>query len=166
MKELDPISYAFAAYLNSVQTNVQEHMTERYGTLITPVEVEYEGVQVAFQHQLWRVRDQSVCGNVSHNLKAFSECTVKAKELFGTLCSELAKSPQDSWRQGKYRTMYCNASVSFRPTIATVGGETDVSELEKARQACNAATVAAMGSREPGVLREKRESCEVYSAQK
>jgi hypothetical protein len=85
-----------------VQTNVQEHMNERLGTQVTPVEVEYEGVQVAFQHQIWRVREQSVCGNVSHDLKAFSECTVKAKELFGVLCSELSNSPRENWRQGKY----------------------------------------------------------------
>lgn len=60
-------------------------MNERFGTQIESVEVEYGGVQVAFQHQVRRVQEQSVCGNVRHNLKAFSERTVKAKELFGVL---------------------------------------------------------------------------------
>ncbi len=164
---MDPISYLFSAYLNTVQGSVHEHVSERYGTQITPVEVQYEGVNVAFQHQVWRVRDQSVCGTVRNDLKAYSECTVKAKKLFGTLCSELSKKPEQNWKHGKYRTMYCNASLSFRPVIASVNPGTGVtSELEKARQACNAATVAAMGSREPKVLREKRELCEVYSGLK
>ncbi|BES70019.1 hypothetical protein RE428_10370 [Marinobacter nanhaiticus D15-8W] len=163
---MDPVSYLFSAYLNTVQTNVQEHFAERYGTQITPVEIQYEGVEVAFQHQLWRIRDKSVCGNVSHNLKVFSECTLKAKQLFGELCSELSKAPQKNWKHGKFRTMYCNASVSFRPTIARVSAGTEETELAKARQACNAATVAAMGSREPGILREKRELCWVYESLK
>lgn len=164
---MDPISYVFSAYLNTVQVNVHDHVSERYGTHITPVEIQYEGVNVAFQHQIWRVRDQSVCGTVRNDLKAYSECTVKAKKLFGALCSELSKAPKQNWKHGKFRTMYCNASVSFKPTIASVSPGTDgTSELEKARQACNAATVAAMGNMEPKVLKEKRELCGVYSGLK
>ena len=159
---MDPVSYLFSAYLNTVQTSVQGRFSEVHDTQITPVEIQYEGVNVTFQHQLWRIRDKSVCGNVSHNLKAFSECTLKARELFGELCSELSKAPQQNWKHGKFRAMYCNASVSFRPTIARVSAATEESELAKARQACNAATVAAMGSREPRVLRQKRELCEDY----
>ncbi|MDK8463432.1 hypothetical protein [Marinobacter sp. SS13-12] len=159
---MDPVSYLFAAYLSTVQTNVQDHVAERFGTQITPVEIEYEGVNVAFQYQLWRVRDKSVCGNLSQNLKAFSNCSLKAKELFGALCSELSKPPQQNWKHGKFRTMYCNASMSFKPTIASVSAALVGTEFEKARQTCNAATVAAMGSREPRVLRDKREKCGVY----
>ncbi|MGP4845611.1 hypothetical protein ACTXGQ_15845 [Marinobacter sp. 1Y8] len=151
---MDPVSYLFAAYLNTVQGHVQNNVAEIYGTQVTPVEIEYNGVNVAFQYQLWRVRDKSVCGNVRHNLKAFSDCSLKAKELFSVLCSELSKTPQQNWKHGKYRTMYCNASMTFKPTIASVSVASEESELQKARQACNAATVAAMGSRELGVLGE------------
>lgn len=163
---MDPVSYLFSAYLSTIQGNVQEHMTKRYGTQITPVELQYEGVNVAFQYQLWRVLAPSVCGNVSHDLKAFSECTLKAKELFGALCLELSQTPQESWKHGKYQMMYCNASVSFKPTIARVSAGPAMNELEKARRACNAATAAAMGSRDPRVLKERKELCKVYSGLK
>ena len=61
------------------------------------------------------------------------------------------------------QTMYRNAVVSYNPTIASVAAAPELNELEKARQACNAATAAAMGSREPRVLKERRELCEVYA---
>lgn len=60
------------------------------------------------------------------------------------------------------KTMYSNTAVSHNPTIASVAAP-KLNELEKARQACNAPNAAAMGSREPRVLKERRELCEVYA---
>ena len=161
---MDPISYLFSAYLHTVQAGVQQHLSESHNTQITPVEIEYEGEKVAFQHHLWRVRDQSVCSDRKNDLQAFSKCTLAAKKLFGVLCSELSKRPDQNPRHGKLRNMYCNASMSFKPTVARVGVASGSTELESARQACNAATVAAMGSREPRVIREKQTLCGVYEA--
>lgn len=163
---MDPVSYVFAAYLNSVQNTVQNRMEERHNTRLTPVEIQYQGVKVAFQHQSWRVRAPSVCGNVTHNIQAFSECTVIAKAMFQELCSQLSAKPATNWKHGRYQTMYCNAAIAYTPTIASVSAAPEQTELELARQACNAATAAAMGNREPGVLRERRELCEVYEGLK
>ncbi|WP_323753551.1 hypothetical protein [Marinobacter sp.] len=163
---MDPISYVFSAYLNAVQTGVEAHFSESRNIHVTPVEIVYEGETIAFQHQIWRIRDQSVCGNVRQDLQRFSKCTMKAKRLFGELCSELSKGVQQDPKRAKLRAMYCNASMSFKPTIASVGSATETNELDSARQACNAATVAAMGSRESALLRKKKELCEAYGAMK
>lgn len=156
----------FSAYLNAVHSGVETHFSESRNIHVTPVEIVYDGETVAFQHQIWRIRDQSVCSNVRQDLQGFSKCTVKAKRLFGALCSELSRGGQQDPRRVKLRAMYCNASMSFKPTIASVGSATDTNELESARQACNAATVAAMGSREPSVLKKKKNLCEAYGAMK
>ncbi|HAC86495.1 MAG TPA: hypothetical protein DCF95_01000, partial [Gammaproteobacteria bacterium] len=74
---LDPVSLVFSAYLNTVQSTVSNHFNETRNLEVRPVVVEYEGVPVSYQHQLWRVRPESVCANYQQNISKFSECTVK-----------------------------------------------------------------------------------------
>jgi hypothetical protein len=163
---LDPVSLVFSAYLNTVQSTVSGHFNETRNFQVTPVVVEYEGVPVSYQHQLWRVRSASVCSNHQQNVSQFSRCTVKASRLFNALCSELKRSGSDDWRQVQIQNMYCNAAVSFKPTVANVGSVQTLSGLEEARRACNAATVAAMGNSDPRLARERDKACEVYRESK
>lgn len=159
---MDPVSLAFSAYLNTVQSTVSNHFNETRNLEVSPVVVEYEGVPVSYQHQLWRVRPESVCANYQQNIGQFSECTVKASRLFNALCSELKQSSAGDWRQVKIQNMYCNAAVSFKPTVASIGSARMLSSLEDARQVCNAATVSAMGNSDPRLARERDKACEVY----
>lgn len=163
---LDPVSLVFSAYLNSVQSTVSGHFNETRNLEITPVVVEYEGVSVSYQHQLWRVRPESVCSNYQQSISQYSRCTLKASKLFSALCSKLRHSERGDWRQVKIQNMYCNAAVSFKPTVANIGSAPTLSGLEEARQACNAATVAAMGNSDPRLARERDKACEVYRESK
>lgn len=163
---MDPVSLVFSVYLNTVQSTVSNHFNETRNLEVTPVVVEYEGIPVSFQHQLWRVRPESVCANYQQNIMQFSECTVKASRLFNALCLELKQSGSDEWRQVQIQNMYCNAAVSFKPTVANIGAATTLSGLEEARQACNAATVAAMGNSDPKLARERDKACEVHRESK
>jgi len=86
---LDPVSYVFAAYLNTVQSMVSNHFSETRNLEVTPVVVEYEGVPISYQHQMWRVRPESVCANYKLKISQFSECTTKALRLFNALCPEI-----------------------------------------------------------------------------
>lgn len=159
---MDPVSLVFSAYLNTVQSTVSNHFNETSNLEITPIVIEYEGVPVSYQHQLWRVRSESVCANSQQSIGQFSQCTVKASRLFNALCSELKQSGSDDWRHVKIQNMYCNAAVSFKPTVAKIGSAQALSGWEEARQACNAATVAAMGNSDPRITRERDQACEVY----
>ncbi|WP_227512684.1 MULTISPECIES: hypothetical protein [Marinobacter] len=161
-KILDPVSLVFSAYLNTLQTTVSNHFNETRNLEITPVVVEYEGTPVSYQHQLWRVRPESVCANYQQNISKFSKCTVKASRLFNALCLELKQSGVEGLRQVQVQNMYCNAAVSFKPTVADIGSAQTLSGLEEARRACNAATVSSMGNSDPRLARERDKACEVY----
>lgn len=163
---MDPVSFVFSAYLNTVQSTVSNHFNETRNLDVTPVVVEYEGTHVSYQHQLWRVRPGSVCANYQQDISQFSECTVKASSLFNALCLELKQSGSGDGRQVHLQNMYCNAAVSFKPTVANIGSAQTLSGLEKARRACNAATVATMGNSDPRLARERDKACEIYRSSK
>ena len=156
---MDPIALLLAAYLDSVQNTVYTRMTDIHGTELQVLTIDYQGVKVPFQHQLWRVRDNSVCSSYQSDLVQYSQCTVKAKKLFQTLCTQLSEKPSDHWRVTKTKNMYCNAAVSYQETIARIGEAIEPSEEEKGRAACNLAIVAALGCRDPVVIAERERVC-------
>lgn len=156
---MDPISFVFAAYMDAVQNTVHAQVTDTLGTEVKAVVIDYQGVKVPFQYQIWRVRDNSVCFSYQPDLIQYSQCTVKAKELFQTLCAQLSKKPSAHWRYTKTKNMYCNAAVSYKPTIARIGAAEERTEGEEARAACNLAIVAALGSRDPVVIAERDRVC-------
>lgn len=53
---MDPVSLVFSAYLNTLQSTVSNHFNETRNLEVRPVVVEYEGVPVSYQHQLWRAK--------------------------------------------------------------------------------------------------------------
>ena len=152
---MDPISLVFAAYLDSVQSTVHARVTDTLGTEVKAVIIDYQGVPVPFQYQMWRVKDKSVCSRYQSDLTYYSHCTVTAKELFSALCSQLSQKPSEHLRYIKTKNMYCNAVVSYEATIAWIGG----AEGEEAKAACNLAIAAALGSRDPVVIAERDRVC-------
>jgi hypothetical protein len=55
----------------------------------------------------------------------------------------------------KARNMYCNAAASFKPVVAKISASGEKSDLSLTRSACNAATIAAMGSGDAKAVRER-----------
>ena len=156
---MDPIALVLAAYMDSVQSTVNARVSDTLGTEVKALIIEYQGVPVPFQYQMWRVKDKSVCSRYQSDLTYYSHCTVTAKELFTTLCSQLSQTPSDHWRYIKTKNMYCNAAVSYEATIAWIGGADEETEDEKAKAACNLAIAAALGSRDPRVIAERDGVC-------
>ena len=156
---MDPISLLFAVYLDAVQNTVHTQVTDVLGTEVNALVIDYQGVKVPFQYQIWRVKDKSVCASYQSKLTRYSQCTVKAKKLFEALCTQLSQNPSTHWRHTKTKNMYCNAAVSYQETIARIGEAEELSETAKARAECNLAIAAALGSRDPAVLRERDRVC-------
>ena len=156
---MDPISLVFSAYLDAVQSSVHTQLTDTLGTEVKAMMIDYQGVEVPFQYQIWRVKDQSVCSSYESDLVHYSKCTVTAKKLFTALCTQLSQKPSAHWRYTKTKNMYCNAAVSYKPTIARIGAAEERTEDEEARAACNLAIVAALGSRDPEVIAERDRVC-------
>lgn len=159
---MDPVSYLFAAYLNSVQNEVYTSLAENKGLEVTAVVVEYEGTSIPFQHQLWTIRPNSVCAHNSGNLAEHSACTIKAGQMFNDVCQSLTAKPSREVKYAKVRNMYCNAAVSFKPVVAKISASANKSDLNLAKSACNAATIAAMGSGDPKSVRERDVVCGKY----
>jgi hypothetical protein len=143
---MEPISLLFAAYLDSIVNVTHRHVQRSLGAELQAEHIEYDGTVIDFQHQLWQVRYPTVCGSQRGNLQAFSECTVKAQALFSELCQSLAQRRSLDAYGSKTRTMYCNAAVTFRPTLASISAAGETDALADARQRCNTATAAALGS--------------------
>lgn len=161
---MDPISTLFALYVDAVSNNIHRQVTDTLGTEIQVEVINYEGLDIAFQYQVWQVRERSVCGGYSDDMAVFSDCTTKAKALFNDLCSELTRRQSDHWRFTKTRNMYCNAAVSFKPTIASISRSDELSEVESARRQCNLATAAALGSSDPKLVGERKRACDEYES--
>lgn len=64
---MDPVSYLFSAYLNLVQQQV----SDIYGTELKTLVVQYEGEQVPYSFQLWRIQPQSVLPTLRAGCSAF-----------------------------------------------------------------------------------------------
>lgn len=163
---MDPISMAFAAYLNFVSDTTHEHMTDLIGLEVSALSIQHHGFDIPFQYQMWRIKDKSVCYSYSNNIQIYSKCTVAAKQLFSGLCNELQRNPETGWRYKKTKNMYCNAAVSYRPIIAEISMGSPESELQLARKECNVATAVALGSRSAVLQRDKTEVCDKYRALK
>lgn len=159
---MDPIATLFALYLDIVANSVHQHMTDTLGTELQAEVIHYEGFDIPFQYQMWQVRERSVCASHSDNMTTFSQCTVKAKAMFNDLCTELNKHRSDHWRLVKFKNMYCNAAVSFTPTIASISSSPTLSDAEAARRQCNLATAAALGSNDQKLVAERRRACDEY----
>lgn len=159
---MDPVSYLFSAYLQSVHNKVYASMTESMGTQLKAVVVEYEGSKIPFQHQLWQIRSNSVCANTSQNIAQHSECTMKAGRMFNEICQSLSANPSKDLRYIKSRNMYCNAAVTFKPVVAKLGASKEKSDLSLTKSACNAATIEAMGSHDPRVINQRDKACDHY----
>ena len=157
---MDPVSLVLGAYLKTVQNTVHDALTEQMGTQVQMVSIEYEGMSIPFQYQMWRIREKSVCGTYADSMSHYSKCTIKAKELFKVLCSDIKS--HNGWKQAKLKNMYCNASVSYKPTVASIGLGSEESPLQIAKKKCNNATVAAMGSRNRQLISERNKLCDEY----
>lgn len=156
---MDPFGLLFAAYLDSIANVTHRHFLDSMGTQLQGVRIEYQGSMIDFQHQLWRVRDDSVCGSFRGDLRKYSACTIKAKAMFSELCQALSEKKDNHWRISKSQNMYCNAANSFRPTEASIMLADEPGEFEQARQRCNIATAAALGSPDHKLIEEREEAC-------
>lgn len=159
---MDPVSYAFAAYLTTVSNTLTHQIQTTMDLNVTALTIQYGGQPVSFQHQLWKVKPASVCSNTKQNVAVYSDCTKDAQRLFNRLCREFSTMGSTALLQRKYTNMYCNAAASFKPIIASLEAGTADSEIVAAKKACSTATVAAMGRADRQLNNERDQACQHY----
>lgn len=164
---MDPVSVAFAAFLTGITqsyaSRVANEVTDIIGAEMQSQVVNYKDWEIAYQYQVWKIRDQSVCATLKEDLLEYSECTVAARDMFAETCSYLQDNPADHWRYTKLKNMYCSAAVEFKPTVASVSEAPEtVDELAAKREACNLATAEAMGSTDAVLIKKRDTACAAY----
>ncbi|EGV18977.1 hypothetical protein [Thiocapsa marina] len=161
---MDPLSAAFAAYLNTFSTTVTDSMQAQNNYDVQAHVVEHEGYSITFQHRLWKILDDTVCADLRQDLTRYSGCTEAARNWFREACGRLNNNPTDHWSNAKLKTMYCNAAVSYQPTIAAIewSAPSEPDALRSAREACSLARVAVLGENTAEQRRLKADACGRY----
>jgi len=120
--------------------------------------MEYKGSRIPYQHQIWRIKDKSVCFDFQDNASQYSQCTIKAKDLFKDMCSELSNNKSQHWNIQKHKTMYCNAALSYKPMVATITSGSDF-KINDATKKCNEFILKAMGTKDKALIAERDKYC-------
>lgn len=159
---MDPLSLAFASYLDLVVGVTHNKLEDVMGVELTAMQVEHKHVVVPYSYQMWRIQEPTVCVRYKPDLAVFSQCTRVASDLFSQVCAQLQTKRLTHWKQKKLKNMYCQAAVSFKPTVASVQWSPANTELQEARSACNAAIAASMGNGDMKLREEKERLCAQY----
>lgn len=156
------ISYVIAAsWLSALTAPVVDEIAANHNSQVQGKSVIVNGETISFQHHLWRINDKSVCSNHPALTPTYSTCTVKAKQLFHDLCEHLSNNNTGNKYQAQYKTMYCNAAVSYKPTIISISSDEKgfINEKEKLRLECNELTAEALGSYDKRLIKRRDEAC-------
>mgnify|MGYP003671107499 CR=1 FL=1 len=156
---MEPISTLLSSYLLSFSSHIQSNYRELTNLDITPLSIDYKNELISYQHQLWIIKKESVCNTYRQDPIRFSTCTVKAKSLFTEICSELSKKKSPSHITAKHKSMYCNASLSYKPMIATISSPSR-SKLSENEKACNKLILQTMGSKDENLIAKREKTCQ------
>lgn len=161
---MDLISVALASYINTVQNTVHQQMNDIYGVEAKTLVLDYADMQVPFTYQLWKVQNQSVCATYAQDAVNYSKCSMAASDMFHQICRELKQkqTTNPAWQYTKYKNMYCNAALAYKPMVAQISFAEPSSELRQAEKACNVAILNAMGSDDEELLNEQKRLCDRY----
>ena len=157
---MDPVTTFVNVYLLTIGEHISTSHSERSNLHVTPIVMQYKGSTIPYQHQIWRIKDKSVCFEYQDDTAQYSQCTITAKALFKDMCSELSMNKSQHWNIQKHKTMYCNAALSYKPTVATITSGSN-SKNTDADKKCNEFILMAMGSRDKALIAERDKYCDL-----
>lgn len=156
---MDPLAQLFAAYLQTAAGSFQEAYADHTDLHGRVERIVYQGNEIQFQHQLWKVKQPSVCANLKQNATLYSACSVQAKSMFQDLCSRLSESTKLNSKGQHMNRMYCNAASSYKPMIAQISNPSHKSPQQKKQQKCNLLILEAMQNPKPEIKRQRNAAC-------
>ena len=155
---MDPLSSLLAAFLDHTSSAITNRMLDGMDANPQTVVVEYQGQRVSFQHQLWRVRAQSVCSDRRADIAIFASCTQAAHEIFEQACQDLRANPQPDLNYRPTLNMYCAATAEFKPTQASIQW-TDSASGPTTGEDCRLAQAALIGENTPETRAQRKKAC-------
>jgi hypothetical protein len=155
---MDPLSQLFAVYLESVSNNVSKIYSDNLNTTITTKVLRYENTEIRFQHQLWRIRNDSVCANLIQDSTQYSKCTQLAKTMFNEVCVKISSNEKLS-AKGSIANMYCNASINYKPIVAQISQPKAKTAQQLADKLCNQLILESMQDSNEDIEKQKEAAC-------
>lgn len=156
---MDPLSQLFAAYLQTVSNSFAEVYVDSMNTTVTSQSLVYNDTNIRFQHQLWKIKPNSVCSDLEQQASQFSKCTQQAKTMFTDLCTQLSSMDNLSQRGRSLSNMYCNASLNYKPMVAYISDPKQKTEQKIKEKECNLMILKAMHDSSEEVLKQKEKAC-------
>ncbi|NOQ35551.1 MAG: hypothetical protein GQ569_06605 [Methylococcaceae bacterium] len=159
---MDLFAMIFASYLEIVSGSVYQQMSDRMDTEIQAMIVKHDEQEVSFSHQIWKIKQSSVCENDKQNALKYSKCTQAAKSLFNASCQYLQANPKTHWKYQKLKNMYCNAALSYQPVNAAISWSGKEDKLKTAKRKCSMATIALMDNDKQELRSARKKACDNY----
>jgi hypothetical protein len=156
---MDPLSQLFAAYLYTVSNSIAEVYVDSMNTTVTSQSLVYNDTTIRFQHQLWKIKPNSVCSDIEQQATQFSKCTQQAKAMFTELCTQLSSMENLNQKGRSLSNMYCNASLTYKPMVAYISEPKPKTEQELKEKECNLMILMAMQDSSEEVLQKKEVAC-------
>ena len=156
---MDPLSQLFAAYLQAASNNIADHYMDSMNTTVTTQSLVYHGTTIRFQHQLWKIRPNSVCTDFEQQATQYSKCTQQAEAMFTELCTQLSSMENLNQRGRSLSNMYCNASLNYKPMVAYISEPEQKTEQELKQKECNLMILMAMQDSNEVTRKQKEEAC-------
>jgi hypothetical protein len=156
---MDPFSQLFAAYLHTVSNSIAEVYVDSMNTTVTSQSLVYNDTNIRFQHQLWKIKPNSVCSDIEQQATQLSKCTQQAKAMFTELCTQLSSMENLNQKGRSLSNMYCNASLTYKPMIAYISEPEQKTEQELKQKECNLMILKAMQDSSEEVMKKKNRVC-------
>jgi iron uptake system EfeUOB component EfeO/EfeM len=156
---MDPFSQLFAAYLHTVSNSIAEVYVDSMNTTVTSQSLVYNDTNIRFQHQLWKIKPNSVCSDLEQQATQFSKCTQQAKVMFTELCTQLSSMENLNPRGRSLSNMYCNASLTYKPMVAYISQPKKKNEQELKEKECNLMILKVMQDKSPETFEQKEKAC-------
>ncbi len=156
---MDPFSQLFAAYLEMVSNNITSAYVDASNTAITSQALNYQGTEIQFQYFLWQVKQESVCANLKQLAIPYSNCTQQAKAMFTDLCKQLSAMNNLNNKGRSLSRMYCNASLNYKPMIASISQPKQRTESELKERECNRLILEAMQDNDSAIAKQRDLIC-------
>ncbi|MEZ9236646.1 hypothetical protein [Shewanella sp. 10N.286.52.A9] len=156
---MDPLSQLFAAYLESVSNNVSKVYSDSLNTTISTKVLQYHDTEIRFQHQMWRIKQDSVCVNLIQDSTQYSKCTQQAKSMFNDICIQLSSKQNLSAKGRSISNMYCNATLTYKPMVAQISQPKAKTPQQLQDKLCNQLILASMQDNSEDIQKQKEAAC-------
>jgi len=117
IEALESIEKPFANIGIGIENEYSSYLIQQNNYQVETKSYIYHGYQINFQHQNWKIKEESVCSNYPNNTQEKSKCQVSAKQLFNKVCTALKNKKTKASIQHRTQSMHCNATTSFQPKI-------------------------------------------------